>query len=112
MRVSYVTALFIALSFSAAVADEAPIVGHVKAVDTAAQILTVESAARGKTRQVVIDVKPETKVIRFVRGAEGGAFKEQPAILADVKVGWTVSVATRHEGDREVAEIIRVVHEK
>jgi hypothetical protein len=29
-----------------------------------------------------------------------------------MKPGWTVSVKTRHEGDKEVAELVNVVHEK
>lgn len=108
------TALFVVLSTASVVmADEAPIAGLVKAVDTKAQSLTVETAAKGKTRLVIIDVKPETKIIRFVRTTDGNAgFKEQTAALVDVKPGWTVSVVTRHHGDREVAEVVRIVHEK
>ena len=114
MRTTWLTAVLILLtSASVTVADEAPIAGVVKSIDTAAQTLTVETSARGKARAVVIDVKPETKIIRFVRGAESNAgFKEQAATLVDVKPGWTVSVATRHQGDREVAEVVRIVHER
>ena len=96
---------------SAAVADEAPIAGRVTAVDPTAQTLTVESAAGGKTRVVVVDVRPGSKIVRFARGADG-KFAEQTAALADIKAGWMVSVKTRHEGDREVAEVVRVVHER
>ena len=53
-----------------------------------------------------------TKLVRFAREGSGGAFKEQPVPLEDIKPGWTVSVTTRHEGTREVAELVRVVHEK
>ena len=99
---------------AAAVADEAPIAGTVKSVDTAAGTMLVESASKGKVRQVVIHMRPESKVVRFVRSADGGkpGFSEQAATLADVKPGWHVSVKTRHEGEKEVAEVVRVVHEK
>jgi hypothetical protein len=92
--------------------DEAPIAGTVKAVDGAARTLTVEARAQGKVRQVVIEVRPATRIVRFVREAGGGAFKEQAASLEDLEPGWTVSVTTSHEGTREVAELVRVVHEK
>jgi hypothetical protein len=92
-------------------ADEAPITGTVKAVDPAANILTVQSAAQGKTREVAIHVKADTKIVRFARGADG-RFAEQALALADIRPGWTVSVTTHHEGEKEVAHLIRVVHEK
>ena len=99
---------------SVARADEAPIAGAVKAVDPAARTLTVEARARGKAREVVIDVRPETKIVRFVRStdAQKPGVTEQSAQLEDIQPGWTVSVKTRHEGAREVAEHVRVVHEK
>lgn len=53
-----------------------------------------------------------TKLVRFAREGSGGAFKEQPVPLEDIKPGWTLSVTTKHEGTREVAEFVRVVHEK
>ena len=94
-------------------ADEAPITGTVKAVDTAASIMTVQSTAKGKAREVTIHVRPVTKIIRFARAADGkGGFVEQEATLADIKPGWTVSVTTHHEGDKEVAHLVRVVHER
>lgn len=34
------------------------------------------------------------------------------AALADIEPGWVVSVKTPHERDKEVAEVVRVVHEK
>jgi hypothetical protein len=95
-----------------ACADEVPIAGRVTSIDVANRTLTVESAAKGKVRVVVIDVKPDTKIVRFARGADGKGFSEQPATLEDLKPGWTVSVKTHHHGDREVAELVRVVHEK
>lgn len=95
-----------------AVADEAPIAGSVTSIDAANRTLTVESAAKGKVRTVVIDIKPETKIVRFVKGADGKGFAEAAARLEDLKPGWMVSVKTHHHGDREVAELVRVVHER
>ena len=102
--------LAIALSVLPALAsgDEAPIAGTVKAVDGAARTLTVEARAQGKVRQVVIEVRPATRIVRFVREAGGGAFKEQAASLEDLKPGWTVSVWSRASID-EYADILRVV---
>jgi len=95
-------------------ADEAPIAGTVKNVDTATGTLLVESAVRGQVRQVVIHMRAESRVVRFVRSTDAGesGFTEEVATLGDLKPGWVVSVKTRHEGDKEVAEIVRVVHEK
>lgn len=97
-----------------AIADEAPISGTVKAVDPAAQTVTVESTAKGKTRQVVVHLKPGAKVVRFVRPTEPGktGFVEQIAALTDLKPGWIVSIATKHEGDKEVADLVKVVLER
>jgi hypothetical protein len=53
-------------------ADEAPIAGTVKAVDAGAQTVTLESTAKGKTRQVVVHLKPGTKIVKFVRSSEPG----------------------------------------
>ncbi len=98
----------------AAVADEAPISGSVKAVDPAAQTLTIEATAKGKARQVVVHLTPGARVVRFTRATEPGktGFVEQPVPLADVKPGWIVSVATKHEGDKEVADLVKVVLER
>jgi hypothetical protein len=95
-------------------ADEVPIVGMVTSVDTVTGTLVVESASRGKTRQVTIYVSGDSKVVRFERAPEGTkpSFTERATPLRDVKPGWVVSVKTRHEGDREVAEIVRVVQER
>jgi acyl dehydratase len=97
-----------------AVADEAPISGTVKAVDAAAQTVTVESTVKGKTRQVVVHLKPGAKVVRFIRPTEPGktGFVEQTAALTDLKPGWIVSIATKHEGDKEVADLVKVVLER
>ncbi len=97
-----------------AAADEAPISGIVKAVDTANQTVTLEVTGRGKTRQVVVHLKPGARVVKFVRASEPGkpGFVEQQLLLADVKAGWVVSVETKHEGDREVAELVKVVLER
>lgn len=95
-----------------AVADEAPITGTLKAVDAMKRILTVEASARGRTREVKIDIKPETAIVRFARGSDGKGFGEQAATLEDIRPGWTVTVKTRHHGRREVAETVRVVQER
>ncbi len=95
-------------------ADEAPIAGTVKAVDTSAQTVTLESTAKGKTRQVVVHLKPGTKIIRFTRSSEPGktGFVEQALGLADLKPGWIVSVEAKHEGGKEVADVVKVVLER
>ena len=95
-------------------ADEAPISGTVKAVDAGAQTVTLESTTKGKTRQVVVHLRPGTKIVKFVRPSELGTtgFVEQALTLADLKPGWIVSVEAKHEGDKEIAEVVRVVHEK
>ena len=95
-----------------AIADEVPITGTVKAVDPTKKMLIVEASARGKTRQVEIDIKPETKIVRFARAADGKGFGEQAVALEDLRPGWTVTEKTNHHGDREVAETVRVVHER
>jgi acyl dehydratase len=97
-----------------ALADEAPISGTVKAVDPAAQTVTIESTAKGKTRQVVVYLKPGARVVRFIRPTEPGktGFIEQTAALTDLKPGWIVSIATKHEGDKEVADLVKVVLER
>jgi hypothetical protein len=115
--VSIVACLAIAflLSLAGGVAsDEAPIAGVVKSVDTAAGTFLVESTSKGRVRQVIIHMRPESKVVRFTRSTDAGksGFSEQPSTLAELKAGWTVSVKAKHEGDKEVAEVVRVVHEK
>ena len=98
---------------SGVAADEVPIAGTIKAVDPAAQTLSVESAVKGKTRVVVIHMRPGSKIIRFVRSADAkGGFAEQALTLDEIKPGWIVSVKTRHDGELEVAELVRIVHEK
>jgi hypothetical protein len=111
---SFIITVVTVLGGGVAGADEAPIAGTVKAVDLMARTLTVESSVRGKLRVVVIDVKPTSKIVRFVRSTETSkpGFNEQPAALEDIKAGWTVNVTTRHQGNREVADVVRVVHEK
>jgi len=97
-----------------AIADEAPISGIVKFVDLAAQTLTLESTARGKTRQVVVHFKPGTRIVKFIRSAEPGetGFVEQALTLAELKPGWIVSAEARHERDKEVADVVKVVLER
>jgi hypothetical protein len=94
-------------------ADEAPIAGVVKSIDAAAGTFLVESTSKGKVRQVTIHMRPESKIIRFERSMDAvKGFNEVAAKLAEVKAGWLVSVTAKHEGDKEVAEVVRVVHEK
>jgi hypothetical protein len=108
------SAAVLLMGAGSAAGDEAPVAGAVKAVDPAARTITVEARARGKAREVVIDVRPDTKIVRFVRStdAQKPGVSEQSAQLEDIQPGWMVSVKTRHEGAREVAEHVRVVHEK
>ncbi len=109
---SVVTAVL--LLATVAVGDEAPISGTVKAVDAAAQTIALESTAKGKTRQVVVHLKPGARIVKFIRTTEPGktGFVEQPLALTDLKPGWIVSVQTKHEGDQEVAEAVKVVLER
>ena len=102
------------LGAGVALADEAPISGTVKAVNVETQTVLIESTAKGKTRQVTVHLKPGAKVVRFVRTSEPGktGFVEQAIALADLKPGWIVSVASRHEGDKEVADLVKVVLER
>jgi hypothetical protein len=95
-------------------ADEAPISGTVKSVDAMANTITLEATARGKTRQVTVYLKPGPKIVRFTRATESGktGFVEQAIALTDLKPGWIVSVETKHEGDKEVAEVVKVVLER
>jgi hypothetical protein len=97
-----------------ALADEAPISGTVKAIDPVAQTVTLETTAKGKTREVTVDIKPASRIVRFTRSAEPGktGFVEQTASLADLKPGWVVSVISKHEGGREVADLVKVVLER
>lgn len=99
---------------SAGLADEAPISGTVKSVDTGAGTLVVESTAKGKTREVTIIVNPTVKIVKFARATEPGktGFIEHTMGLGDLKPGWIVSVTTKHEGGREVAESVKVVLER
>lgn len=99
---------------TAAVADEAPISGTVKSIDPAAQTLTLESTAKGKTRLVVVHLKPGAKIVKFARATEPGktGFVEQALTLTDLKPGWIVSAEARHEGGKEVADVVKVVLER
>ena len=82
--------------------------------EDAARTIALESTAKGQTRQVVVHLKPGAKIVKFVRATEPGktGFLEQPLALTDLKPGWVVSVETKHEGDREVAELVKVVLER
>lgn len=112
-KLIWIAAMFATLAAVPSMADDVPIAGVVKSVDLAAQTFVVETTARGQTRQVTIYVKPSSRVIRFVRAEQGrGALVEQAATLGDLKPGWMVSVATVHEGEREVAQVVRIVLER
>jgi len=95
-------------------AFKAPIAGTLKAMDASANTLTLQTTAKGKTRDVTIVLKPDSKIVKFVRATEPGktGFVEQPLTLADLRPGWVVSVPARHEGGNEVAEVVKVVLEK
>ena len=114
MRTILVMVLTTVLCVWTAAADEAPISGTVKAVDAGAQTLTLEVVSKGKTREVVVHMKPGAKVVRFARATEPGktGFIEQELPLSAVKVGWIVSATTKHEGNREVAEQVKIVLER
>ena len=99
-----------ALWLGAVLADEAPISGTLKAVDPAASTLTIEATSQGKTREVTVHLTPASPIVRFVR--VGTSFEEQRVQLADLKPGWVVSVTTRHEGGREVAEVVKIIFER
>ena len=102
------------VAWGSATADEAPISGTVKAVDAAGKTLTLQTVAKGKTRDITIVLKPESKIVKFVRPTDPGkaGFVEQMLALSDLKPGWILSVTTRHEGDREVADMVKVVLER
>jgi hypothetical protein len=98
--------------WTVAQAHDGPVTGIVQAVDAEAMTVTVQSTATGATRAVLIHVRPDTRIVRFTRAANRKfAFVEQPATLTDLKPGWTVSVSTDHEGEKEVARLVRVLHE-
>jgi len=48
-----------------AVADEAPIAGTVKAIDASAKTLTLQTTAKGTTRDATILLKPDSKIVKF-----------------------------------------------
>ena len=114
LKRSLVVVLSIVLWNAIAGADEAPISGTLKAVHTGAQTVTLESTAKGKTRQVVVHIKPGTKIVKFARSSDPGntGFVEQALGLTDLKPGWIVSVEAKHEGGKEVADIVKVVLER
>src|SRR5438128_12212879 len=55
-----------------AVADEAPISGTVQAIDASANTLRLQTTAKGKTRDVTIVLKPDSKILKFARATEPG----------------------------------------
>ncbi len=116
MIVKLVVALLFAgaVCVAAALADEAPISGTVKSVDPAANTVTLESTAKGKTRTVVVYLKPGAKIVKFNRATEPGktGFVEQQLALTNLKPGWIVSAEAKHEGNKEVADVVKVVLER
>jgi hypothetical protein len=109
-----VAAIIGLLWMNAAFGDEAPISGTVQSIDTAAKTLVIQTTSQGKTRQITIYLKPESRVVRFARAADPAktGFVEQDIALGDLKPGWVVSVTAKHEGGREVAETVKVVFER
>ena len=59
-----IVALVVGAVVSAAhsVADEGPISGAVKAIDASGKTLTLQTTAKGETREVTIVLKPESKI--------------------------------------------------
>src|SRR5439155_22661704 len=94
-------------SAARSVADEAPISGTVKAIDASGKTLTLQTTAKGKTRDVTIILKPEAKIVKFTRPTEPGktGFVAQPLALSDVKPGWIGSVPTRQQGGNGGADV-------
>jgi len=86
----------------------------IKSIDPVAQTVTIATTAKGKTREVTVDIKPTSRIVRFVRPSEPGktGFAEHSATLSDLKPGWTVSVTANHDGGREVADLVKVVLER
>ena len=113
-KAMFVIVALVVLSAAHSGADEAPISGTVKAIDASVKTLTLQTTVQGKTRDVTIVLKPETKIVQFARPTEPGktGFVAQPLALSDLKPGWIVSVTTRHEGGNEVAETVTVVMER
>jgi len=93
-------------------AEDEPLAGNVEVVGWAKTPRTVGASGRGTTRQFVSDISSGAGSVRFVRAADGKRFGEQAATLDEILPGWTVSVKTNHQGDREVADTVRVVHER
>src|SRR5438045_7174378 len=107
-----VVCLLLALaSVGIAFADEHPIGGTVKAVDVAAKTLTVESPAKPQPRVVVIEIRAESKIVRSRRSTDPArpGFVEEAVVLNEIKPGFTVSVRTKHDGDRAVAVVVGVL---
>src|SRR5437899_11908916 len=98
----------------AVVADEAPISGTVQAIDASANTLRLQTTAKGKTRDVTIVLKPDSKVVKFARATKPGTtgFVEQPLTLSDLKLGWVVRVTSKHEAGKTGGEVAQATVEK
>lgn len=110
----FVAAVLAGTVGAAAHADEGPISGTVTSVDPGANTVTLESIAKGKTRTVVVHLRPGARIVKFNRPTEPGktGFVEQALVLTDLKPGWIVSVEAKHEGNEEVADVVKVVLER
>jgi hypothetical protein len=99
---------------SLALADEAPISGTIKTINPAAQTMTVQTTAKGRSREVTIVMKPSTRIVRFTHSTEPDKhyFAEQPATLNDLQSGWIVRVTTQPGGARGMAELVQVMLER
>jgi hypothetical protein len=97
-----------------AIADKAPIAGSVTAVDADARTVTLDTTAQGRRARWWCTSSQERRSCRFVRATEAGktGLVEQPLPLAALKPGWIVSVEPKHDGDRKVAELVKVVLER
>jgi hypothetical protein len=98
------------LGLSVAFADEASTSGTIKSIDLVAQTVTIATTAKGKAREVMVDLKPASCIVRFVRTSEPAktGFVEQSATLSDLKPGWTISMTAKHDGGREAADLVKV----
>ena len=107
-------AMFALAHVGTVAADEAPIAGRVTAVDATRKTVTVEASGRAGSRVVIIEIRGESKIVRSRRSTDPArpGFVEEAVALEEIKPGWTVSVTTKHDGDREVAVVMKVLTER
>ena len=84
------------------------------AAGVAVVLLALVFAATDPTRAHGVHLKPGTKIVKFARSSEPGktGFVERALGLTDLKPGWIVSVEAKHEGGKEVADVVKVVLER